>query len=102
MVKRYIFQFLLLATALTGCQHEADIIESLPVSERFEATIEAFDVDTKTGLSGSGERQYAVWTKNDAISVFQGRSVADRYILLCYLLQNTRNLFYTTINLFYR
>lgn len=74
---KHILIFLLLSAALAGCQRVDDAVMETSDVDVFTAHLESFDVDTKTELNGS----YAVWTSGDEIAIFQGNSIADRYLL---------------------
>ena len=71
------FSILLTSVVFVGCQVVDDVVTEPIALDAFTAAIESFDTETKTELIGN----YAVWTDGDDIAIFQGNSIADRYVL---------------------
>ena len=65
------------AAVLAGCQKpEVDgLVESKDV---FTASVEEFDAQTKTSMT---ENRRIVWSAGDRLSIFQGSTIADEYVL---------------------
>ena len=76
MNKRFLI-ILSLTAVLSGCNTLGEIQNKPMASDTFTATMESFDADTKTYF----ENNFAVWSDADEISVFQGRSHSDKYVL---------------------
>jgi uncharacterized protein (TIGR02145 family) len=76
-MNKNIFRTLCLAALLSACQMVEEVHVDPVVSDAFTAIIETFETETKTHF----ENNSAVWSENDDIAVFQGKSHADKYVL---------------------
>ena len=76
-MNKTIFITFCLAVFLSACQRVDEIRNEPVISDAFTAVMEPFETQTKTHF----ENNSAVWSENDDIAVFQGKSHADKYVL---------------------
>ena len=69
--------FTAMAWLFAGC-HKPELVDHVTENLSFEATVEDFDIQTKTSLAPGN---YVVWSSGDCLAIFQGSSIADEYIL---------------------
>lgn len=69
--------FTAMALLFAGC-HKPELVDHVTENLSFEATVEDFDIQTKTSLAPGN---YVVWSSGDCLAIFQGSSIADEYIL---------------------
>ena len=66
------------AAVFAGCQKpEFDVQVQEVVKDAFTASVENFEGQTKTVLDGN----QVVWSTGDQLAIFQGSTVADKYVL---------------------
>ena len=68
---------LALAALLAGCQ-KPEVEGPVESKDVFTASVEEFDAQTKTSMT---ENRRIVWSAGDRLSIFQGSTVADEYVL---------------------
>ena len=68
---------LALAALLAGCQ-KPEVECPVESNDLFTASVEEFDAQTKTSMT---ENRRIVWSAGDRLSIFQGSTIADEYVL---------------------
>ena len=65
------------AAVLAGCQ-KPEVEGPVESKDLFTASVEEFDAQTKTSMT---ENRRIVWSAGDRLSIFQGSTIADEYVL---------------------
>ena len=65
------------AAMLAGCQ-KPEVEGPVESKDVFTASVEEFDAQTKTSMT---ENRRIVWSAGDRLSIFQGSTIADEYVL---------------------
>ena len=65
------------ALVLAGCQ-KPEVECPVESNDLFTASVEEFDAQTKTSMT---ENRRIVWSAGDRLSIFQGSTIADEYVL---------------------
>ena len=68
---------LAMAALFAGCQ-KPEFEISVESKDVFSASVEEFDAQTKTSMN---ENRRVVWSTGDRLSIFQGSTIADEYVL---------------------
>ena len=68
---------LAVAAILAGCQ-KPEVEGPVDSNDVFTASVEEFDAQTKTSMT---ENRRIVWSTGDRLSIFQGSTIADEYVL---------------------
>ena len=64
-------------TLFAGCQ-KPEVDAPVESDDVFTASVEEFDAQTKTAMN---ENRRIVWSTGDRLSIFQGSTIADEYVL---------------------
>ena len=80
MRMKKLFTILFMAMLLSGACQQVEPLAEPQVAQGpdFTAVTEGFDVGTKTALADGST---VVWSPGDRIAVFQGKSIADKYVI---------------------